>query len=894
MVRAAELGDHVSSGGTHRNIGDYRLLFEVARAPMGALWLASPNLEQRHLVLLRELSFEGEELAALLDELGRDAPAHDGALPRIAVARDGDVVGVVHQYVSGDSLRTLQRNLQLKRRALSEALVNGSVARIARVLGGCAGRVRGGPCPDSILISSDGRPLLIDGALTGRLARTEDNELLGYRSPEELGDPEASDERSEVFTLGLIAYELVTGRRLFSGANRAAIERKVISADGMERLDKIRPLDRRTSEATADVIAAALSVDPDERPSSLLELADALEQAAPQPFEESALAEVYAEVAGAAARSREAMLKRVLGGSIAPAPAQPAVAGSPPAAEPTQPSEPEPPKLRAPAPPKPRSAAPSKPRSALPEPPPRPSPTAAPGYEPALDPSPRTSARPPPPRGKRLRPPPKGAAAGRPKPPPPRQAAHADVDEIEAVELDDADFAPDVVSEPASDDDDDDVDAGWGSEPPPPDSAAAAPARSSEPPTTPGANVGFELPGAADTEEKTQSAGKEPSSDTDSQALCGSPAAVALGEEWGPGTPAPGAISPPPNAVITTKPDSGRDSGFDIDLSEEPPESAPPSGRQTVPPPREARSLAEYSGDEAPSTSPGTHRWAHEAPTAPGAAESAGEAEPADVDADSAEPGGEARPAEVDAASAPSEGGAESAEADADIARAAEADGDRERTEPEAADGDGDDGSGTHHADGSAAEAAVAAEPNAVAAAVPGPPPASANAAVPQIADAAADARGDALAPARVVAGTAVDDEPRVSDDVMVTAIEQRRDRARKVVISVVAGCGGLLIIGAILSAALGDDEADAPSAASAAGEPAKTSAPATPEPAEPTPEATATAEASDPEEDAGSKSADEPEDETAKKPEKPAVTRPLRPRPAAPRSKPKFTPSGI
>ena len=182
---------------------------------------------------------------------------HPDLLPVLARWDDpepGSEPGLVSvmPYVPGGTLR----HLMDQRGALSAGEVVALLAPVATVLERLSahGLVHGDLKPENILLRSDGRPVVTDVVGASGLASP------GYLAPE-LADPSRpADERSDVFALAVIAYELLTTRR----PHGPDLERALAAAAGGSH----RPL---ASWATvpapvAEVVERGLSADPEHRP----------------------------------------------------------------------------------------------------------------------------------------------------------------------------------------------------------------------------------------------------------------------------------------------------------------------------------------------------------------------------------------------------------------------------------------------------------------------------------------------------------------------------------------------------------------------------------------------------------------------------------------------------
>jgi len=134
--------------------------------------------------------------------------------------------------------------------------------------------------PANIMISNDGVIKITDFGLAklirSQVNQTQTGSLLGtplYMSPEQAVGDEVNG-RSDIFSMGTICYEMVTGEKPFSGGNYATVIQNILTAS-MKKLSK----SIRTSSQTRNVIMHALQRNPEKRFSSGAEMAASIEEA---------------------------------------------------------------------------------------------------------------------------------------------------------------------------------------------------------------------------------------------------------------------------------------------------------------------------------------------------------------------------------------------------------------------------------------------------------------------------------------------------------------------------------------------------------------------------------------------------------------------------------------
>lgn len=267
------------------NFGRYRIVRQLGAGGMGTVYEASdPELQRRVALKLPHFNGSPEKQKKLQVRFLREARAaaaveHPNVCPIYDVGVQDGHPFVVMAYVEGQSLAD---------RLLVDPIVEAgeAVGILVKVANGLAavhghGIIHRDIKPANILIrQKDGEPVLTDFGLA-QMAHddenlTADGTILGtpaYMAPEQ-ADPSlgSATVQTDLYSLGVILFEMVTGRRPFTGSQVQIISQ--VSSKTVPRASTWRP----TVDATLDaIIAKATARNQNERYATADELVGALE-----------------------------------------------------------------------------------------------------------------------------------------------------------------------------------------------------------------------------------------------------------------------------------------------------------------------------------------------------------------------------------------------------------------------------------------------------------------------------------------------------------------------------------------------------------------------------------------------------------------------------------------
>jgi serine/threonine-protein kinase len=268
-----------------QQFGRYEVVAELGRGAMGVVYKArDPQIDR--MVAVKTVSLWGQEadeekefLLRFMHEAKAAGRLHHPGIVAIFDAGENPKNHhpyIVLEYVAGEALnRILSREKKLP---LAKALQLTEEVADALDYAHAQGVVHRDIKPGNILVTEDGHAKIADfGIAKLNLAHfTVPGRLLGtpaYMAPEQLSG-EAADGRSDLFSLGVILYAMVTGHSPFQGDSATTVSFKVANREPVAA----SALDLTLPRELDEVIALAMAKDPQQRYQSGAEFAEDVRQ----------------------------------------------------------------------------------------------------------------------------------------------------------------------------------------------------------------------------------------------------------------------------------------------------------------------------------------------------------------------------------------------------------------------------------------------------------------------------------------------------------------------------------------------------------------------------------------------------------------------------------------
>ncbi|QRK07749.1 serine/threonine protein kinase [Archangium violaceum] len=278
------------------NYGKYQLLKRLAMGGMAQIYLArqrGPEGFEKLVVIKRILPHlaENAEFVRMFLAEARIAARldHPNIVDIYDLGAQDDSYFIAMEYIHGEDLRRVWKRAERSGQLIPVPLV----CRI--LIEACAGLdhahkkvdSNGKPLnivhrdisPQNILLTFEGRVKVVDFGIAkaaDQASETRSGVLKGkysYMSPEQASGQKKLDCRSDIFALGVVLYELLTGMRLFKRLNDMATLQAVAEC----RIQPPSQINPRVPKDLDAIVMKALARDPDDRYAEALQLQLALE-----------------------------------------------------------------------------------------------------------------------------------------------------------------------------------------------------------------------------------------------------------------------------------------------------------------------------------------------------------------------------------------------------------------------------------------------------------------------------------------------------------------------------------------------------------------------------------------------------------------------------------------
>jgi Tol biopolymer transport system component len=263
-------------------LGNFEIVELLGHGGMGEVWRARDARLKREVaikVLPASLARDPDRIARFERE-ARAASAlnHPNIVAVYDIGRDNGTYWIASELVRGETLRRM-----IEAGPLPSPKTIEIAAQVAAGLAAAhaAGLVHRDLKPDNIMVTRDGHVKILDFGLAKQRRTTQDSTTTdltdegvvlgtaGYMSPEQVRGEQA-DHRSDLFSFGVVLYEMLCGKRAFAGDSSIEVMNAILKEDPPELPASVPP-------ALARIVRRCLEKDPDRRFQSAADLGFALE-----------------------------------------------------------------------------------------------------------------------------------------------------------------------------------------------------------------------------------------------------------------------------------------------------------------------------------------------------------------------------------------------------------------------------------------------------------------------------------------------------------------------------------------------------------------------------------------------------------------------------------------
>ncbi len=282
----------LGSSSEKKALGRYVLASELHKSLFGSCWIARiAEGDDDGLALVRRISFSADVDEASLEAVAAAAEfattlEHESLIEVLGTVRDDEELGVASAHQEAEPLRGLLRAAGIGRKPapppIALCIARDLLETVAylhdKTFAGQA--VLAALAPDNVLLCADGKAMLLEPVVSTAAAaapawKTQPKRAC-YDAPELLQEDSDADGRADLFTLGVLLWEMLRNRPLFGGSTYDAVAERVKSA-AIRRADSLKPAGGEPiPKSVADIVEKALQRDPAERFQSAAEMLEAI------------------------------------------------------------------------------------------------------------------------------------------------------------------------------------------------------------------------------------------------------------------------------------------------------------------------------------------------------------------------------------------------------------------------------------------------------------------------------------------------------------------------------------------------------------------------------------------------------------------------------------------
>ena len=245
-----------------KKVGKYTIVSKIAQGGMGAVYKAKhPTLNR--FVLLKKLTLRGSP--QFIERFRREARImmdfkHDNIVQVYDHFKDGSSYYIAEEFVDGVSLEQLIK----RERYLSNEAAALIFYEVCKALQHAheKGVIHRDMKPGNILISNQGEVKLVDFGIATSMEDSEegltrDGMTLGtpsYIPPEQIDNAKSVDQRADIYSLGVVLYEMLTGKTPFPGSFNA----ETIALIHKGKYTPPKRINPKTAPALSKIIAKSM------------------------------------------------------------------------------------------------------------------------------------------------------------------------------------------------------------------------------------------------------------------------------------------------------------------------------------------------------------------------------------------------------------------------------------------------------------------------------------------------------------------------------------------------------------------------------------------------------------------------------------------------------------